>query len=412
MNILYITTEGFDTINANNHLNLSLIEDLLKAGNNVILMQSKRSNEESVPLRLSVYKSFKSIEIFRNKIEKKKMILRGLNEIKFYKDIFAYFKHHELNVDIVYYQSSGLSFYFVPKLQKIINKPIIMNIQDLFPESVKSTRKLMLYPIILVIGYLQKKTYKLITKFIVISEDVRYLLSKKGVSESKIEVVQNWYDDEVIYPVVLSDNKFMMKYSLTKKKFIVQYAGNLGYVLDYNFLTKLALFLINNNDILIQIVGDGSNKEYLTNLCKEHNISNIEIFPIQPLEIVRDVYSFADLCLIPLKKGVIFHSVPSKASVAMACSTPIIVICDTESFYAKDINHNKVGKCFNSDEVEEAAKFILDISSNIKKHQDFKKNAIEYATSKLNRQINTKKIIDVIENVKEYNKNGRKKKTT
>lgn len=411
MDILYITTEGFDTINANNHLNLSLIEDMLLTGYRVIMFQSRRTEFTVVPDRLQKYKDFSTIGVNRKNIPKKRMIARGVDEIRFFKNVLREIKISNITFDIIYYQSSGLSFYLLPKLKRISNKPIVMNIQDLFPNSVKSTGIKLLVPIIYLIDLLQKKTYKLVSKFVVISEDIFESLYRKGVPKNKIDVVYNWYDDEVIYPVKPSDNRFMKTYGLSEYRFVVQYAGNLGYVLDYDVFWKLSKRLADYKSIVIEIVGDGSNKDNLINICKSLNITNIEIYPIQPLDIVRDVYSYANICLIPLKKGVIFHSVPSKASVAMACSTPLLVACDQDSEFASNINSRKVGKSFSPDDVEGMAAYIIEQYSNKFLHLEYKKNALEYARTKLNRNVNTRKIINILKECRDHYMSGNDEKS-
>lgn len=396
MKLLFITASGFDSFGGSNHLNIALIEDLLKKNHEVLLIQSQITNDSNIPKVLLDYSNFSFYSIQKRSTNKRKMFRRGFAEIKYYKSIIKYLNSN-MGFELAYVQSSGMVSYFIPKLKKKLNIPIIFNIQDLFPDSLNILRKKYLLPIMWFFRLTQKRVYNIVDNIIVISDDIKNQLIKRKVDGRKITIAYNWYNDEEIYPVNINENKFCTKFNLEKNKFIVQYAGNLGYVLDYDFIIKVASILKDQKNIVFQIIGEGSNKSYLVDLCEKHQLSNVEFFPIQPLNIVRDVYSFADLCFIPLKKGVIYHSVPSKASLCLACSTPVLLICDKESIYSNIIKDKKVGEVFSNEEYQNAANFILNLANKNVDINYYKNNTTIVAKNNFSRYINTAIIVDVLE---------------
>lgn len=401
MKILYLTSVAFDVFGGNNHLNESLIENLLLNNHEVTLIQSSYVNPDFAPEKIKNNKLFKFHSIVRKKIDKKRMFLRGFDEIIFYNKVISEIKkiNKKNIIDIIYYQSSGLSFYVIPKLKKITKKKIVLNIQDLFPDSLQATGSRILKYMILFLRPIQIKIFKKIDHFVVISEDIKNKLVKYGLNHNNISVIYNWYNQKEIYPVKLENNLFVNKYQLTKDKFIIQYAGNLGFVIDYDVIINIAKKISNDSRFIIQIVGDGSNKEHLMNLINKNQLTNIEVLPIQNQSLVKDVYSYADICLISLKKNVIYHSVPSKAGLALACNTPILLVCDKDSLFAQKITNIKAGFVFSNQDILGIVEALKSCIDNSHPYQEMLVNSTLNAKKFFSSETNINMIIDIIANV-------------
>ena len=61
------------------------------------------------------------------------------------------------------------------------------------------------------------------------------------------------------------------------------------------------------------------------------------------MELVPDVYSECDLCIIPLNKGVIGNGVPSKAPILMACNRVIVTLAEKDSQYFRMFSEYDMG---------------------------------------------------------------------
>ena len=70
-------------------------------------------------------------------------------------------------------------------------------------------------------------------KIIVISNDMKTNIMTKGVPESKIEIVNNWIDGNVVKPIPKDQNYMYEKFGLSRENFNVVYAGNLGVCTEY-----------------------------------------------------------------------------------------------------------------------------------------------------------------------------------
>lgn len=409
MNILFITPSGFDTFYGSNHLNKAFIIDILEKGHNLTYIQTNAAGPyKSIPTEIEKFNNVKIINIDIKPANKNNKIGRYLSNYNFQKKVKKTIKDFK-NFDLVYLQSSGVSTILVNKLSKL-DIPIIFNIQDLFPESLLSTGMIKKGVIYNFFKRKQIKSFKKISKFTVISPDVKNaLIDKYFVPDNKIEVVYNWYSETDVKEVDCSSNKFVKKFQLEKNgQHIIQYAGNLGYVLDYNFLLSFIKKMERYDNFKFQIIGNGSNEEFLKNEVKSSNLKNVDFFDIQPNDIVSDIYSFSDLQIVPLKKDVIYHSVPSKVPIVMRCNRPVLLITDSDSEYFKSLDKHNVAICLAHDKVEEAVNITLSLFEDKSKYNKMVKDAFDYAYVNFSASSQINKIYRVMSSVvnKGYNKNG------
>ena len=395
MRIIFVTTEGFDTPGANNHLNEQLIRYLLNQKSDLVVIQSNRGGgKKSIPEDLIGVDNLKVHSIKRSNVNKKNFLMRGVNELLYLKKASKLVKKYPNNY-IVMFQTSGLGFYFISKL--VNRNALILHIQDLFPDSLSSTGIKSSSLSYRYLHYLQKKNFIKTKHIICISEDVRdRLISDYNINKNKISVVYNWYDNDIIKSVPDSENSFMNKYNLKREYFTVQYAGNIGFVFDYVSFFDLASMFRGVVNVRFQLIGHGSMLEKAKQYYNQLGLNNVDFLPMQPYEIVSDVYSYADVEVIPLKKGVIFHSVPSKASLVMGCSTPVVYIIDKESTYGKFINSQIEQTVYDYNQIGDLKIFITNLIRNKTLYIQLVQSTIQLANSVFRKNISLDKIYTIL----------------
>ena len=141
---------------------------------------------------------------------------------------------------------------------------------------------------------------------------------------------------------------------------------------------ELAKRLSGEENIVIQIVGDGNVKEKFISEVEESGLKNIQFFPLQPIDIVPDVYSACSLCIIPLQKGVIGNGVPSKAPILMACNRVIVNSVETDSYYARIFKENNMGVAVDIFDYDGLADAVIDLYNSPEKMKAMAENAHKY----------------------------------
>lgn len=400
MKILIVMDSGFDTYGPSLHLYKSLIEDILSAGHSVHLIESHSSGlMPDIPDSLSKHLNFSYDVIPLKEAEKKQFARRYFYGIKYYIDCKKALKKCNGKYDIVMMQSCPWAPFAVSIVKKCTKTFTLWNIQDMFPGASIANGVMKQKWMQKIFFLLHKVAYKKADFITVISDDMKKKVLEQYNCPNKIEVIPDWFDDQTVHEVEWGQNRFVAKYNMSKEKFYVQYAGTMGFNFDYKLVIKVAKMLESYEDIVFQMVGFGSQKEDFEKAVENYNLKNVVFLPIQPQEMVSDVYSACDVCFIPLPKGVIGNSVPSKAGLLMACKRAIITSSDENSYYNKMINDNKVGYAFGTCDVEGIANGILDLYKNRAKCKQFGINGYNYGFELYSRTLNTSKYINLFESL-------------
>lgn len=341
MRLLYVASLDFYTKpNPSFHLMTTMLEDVLDAGIEVKLIGCKEQGiKKHIPDEIKNKKGFTYDLIPTPVVKKSNFVRRYMEGIKYSVQVGKRMKKCIHDYDVIFIQSSPTvlyTLYYARKYGK--NKKIIYNVQDMFPGSSIASGVMPQKWMQKVFYTLQKIAYRKADYITAISEDMKIKLIEQGVSEEKIKVIVNWFDDQSVHKVEWGENRFVKKYQMSPDKFYVQYAGTMGYVFDYKIVLDAAEKLKDDDNIVFQMIGVGSQKATFVNEAKERKLSNIQFLPLEPQEMVSDVYSACSVCFIPLKRGIIGNSVPSKAGLLMACKKPIITSVDEGTDYFDMIN--------------------------------------------------------------------------
>lgn len=398
MKLLYIASVDFyRKPNPSYHLMTTMLEDILNAGIDVLYVGcADEGVENHMPECFEKHERFSYHLIPCPQINKSDFARRYLDGIRYAKAVGAYIKRHIHECDVVFVQSSPTVMYTLCYARKYAkNKKIIYNVQDMFPGSSIASGVMKQKWMQRVFYRLQKIAYKKADVITAISEDMKLKLLEQGVSEDKIDVIVNWFDDSTVHEVPWENNRFVKKYDLKPDVFYVQYAGTMGYVFDYETVLTVAKKLKEHRDIVFQMIGEGSQKERFIRASKEDGLDNIVFLPLEPQEMVSDVYSACSVCFIPLKKGIIGNSVPSKAGLLMACKRAIITSVDKNSDYYNMIDKH-AGIAADQEDPEAIVRAILCLKNDRAACVAYGKNGYEYGHELYSRSGNMKKYIELI----------------
>lgn len=276
--------------------------------------------------------------------------------------------------------------------------PFIYNLQDVFPDSLvgagMATENSMIYRI----GRkIEDYTYKNADRIIVISNDIKSNIVKKGVPAEKIVVVPNWIDSDIVHPIPKKENYLYEKYCIAREKFIVVYAGNLGYAQNIEVIIRAAEELQNHKEIQFIVFGNGAQEEEYKRQAS--NLTNISFFPIQPYSEVSYVYSLGDVSIVPCKKGFGGSAMPSKTWSIMASGTPILASFDPETDLEELVERHQIGLFSPAGDVDGLVNNILELYKKRDLCDTMGMNARNYVQDNLSREKCTQMYINVIREV-------------
>lgn len=406
MKMLIWMMGGFDTYGPSRHLYHALIEDLLAKKHTIHLIESHSTGKDpDVPEEFLTNALFSYQIVNASVVEKRAFAKRYLTGVKYcFDSIPALKEQRNKGFDVMMVQSCPWAPFAISIAKRYVQIPTIWNIQDMFPGASIANGVMDKKWMQKIFYAFHKIAYKRADHISVISEDMKQKVIEQGVSAEKITVIPDWYDDKSVREIAWEDNLFVKKYDMKKEVFYVQYAGTMGFNFDYKMVLKVAEILKAEKNIVFQMIGFGSQKDIFMEEVKKRGLDNIVFLPLEPQEMVPHVYSACSVCLIPLPKGVIGNSVPSKAGLLMACRRVIITSSDEGSDYNDMFNREKIGIACSSNDPDGIVAGILKLRDNPVLREEYANNAQKYGKAYYTRTVNTslyeklyKKIGDVAE---------------
>jgi glycosyltransferase involved in cell wall biosynthesis len=193
-------------------------------------------------------------------------------------------------------------------------------------------------------------------RIVVVSNDMRDWLKNHGVDASKVVVIQNWVDTDVIHPI--KQNNAFRRENLLDGKFVVMYSGNIGQTQRFDMLLDAASRLKENENIVFLIVGSGARKKQVQDDVELLGLQNVRFFDYQPKSELAQSLSAADLQIVMLDERMTRLMMPSKLYSAFASGTPVLGLGDGTSHLAEIIVDNGCGWFFEESQLDELVEQI------------------------------------------------------
>lgn len=262
-------------------------------------------------------------------------------------------------------------------LRMFRNVPFILNVQDLFPQSVIDLGLLHNRVLIRLFEGVERFVYRHANRITVHSSGNKRHVIGKGVAEERVTVIPNWVDTKLLSPGE-KENELREELSL-QGKFVASFGGVLGYSQDLDTVLEAAHLLSDTPDIVFLIVGDGVEKERLQNRADEMKLDNVLFLPMQPRERYLLVVQASDVSLATLHAAVRTPVVPSKILSIMAVGKPVITALDLSGDVPELIKRAECGEALPPEEPEILAKTIRKLYNNPQACDEMGRNGREYA---------------------------------
>lgn len=257
--------------------------------------------------------------------------------------------------------TTSLSGIILSKIKKI---PLIIWIQDLWPDTVKAT------------GHVKNK---LIYKMISIISNSIYKSSDIIVTQSEgiKKIVEKRFKNKKIFylPNVVIENKKnndFNKENKLKKTINILFTGNTGVAQNLEFILKVAKKILNINKfkkIRFLIVGGGSNLNKLKKIKDDFGLSNVTFYGHIKSNKMQKYFYLGDYFILTIKKKKIFlNTIPNKFINYLYMGKPIIGC--TNGDISRIINNYQCGFCCKPNSVNIFKKILNKILKIKKKKYD------------------------------------------
>lgn len=238
-------------------------------------------------------------------------------------------------------------------------RPLLVNIQDLFPQSAIDLGVLSNPYLIRIFKGLESLLYRHADLIAVHSEGNRRYVLNAGGNPERVTVIQNWIDTKAIHP---GRRRNGVRAALgLDRRFVVSFAGIMGYSQDLETVLHSARILKDHKEIAFLLVGDGVEKPKLQKLAQEHHLDKVFFLPMQPKEKYPEVLLASDLCLVTLRQEVKTPVVPSKILSIMAAGRPVLASLPLDGDAPRLIAAAQCGTAITPSNPEAMAEAILQL---------------------------------------------------
>ena len=284
----------------------------------------------------------------------------------------------------------------LPIVRLFRKKPFVYNAQDLFPETLSGTGLANQGGILWKIGmWVSNVTFRNSDRIIAISNDIKRSMIARGVPDEKIEVVYNWVDEKAVQPVTKKDNPLFEEFGLSRDKFTIVYAGNLGNAQNIEIVLDGAKEL---PDVQFAVFGSAGLENEIRRRIEVENLTNVHLNPLQPVERVSYVYSLGDACIVSCKEGLGGSAMPSKSWSIMSCGRPVVASFD-EGELKEILEKNKCGEFSHAGNMKEFVDAIKSLQENPERCNEMGRNARQFILDNLTKEVGAKKYIEIIKSV-------------
>lgn len=255
-------------------------------------------------------------------------------------------------------------------------KPWIMEVRDLWPESIKTVGAMEDNPVIRFFEWEEKRCYQSALKIIVVTDSFKRKLKEKGIPIQKIEVIKNGVDITKFKPTE-KDRALLKVLNLEGRK-IIGYIGTHGMAHRLDFILQCAAQMDGKNNCHFLLIGTGAEKNNLLKLKEQLNLKNVTMLDPVPKHEVKRYISILDIALINLRKSDLFTTViPSKIFENAGMRIPILMGVNGEARQIVESYH--AGVCFEPESEEDFNKKLHLLLSDFALYEECKEGCRKLA---------------------------------
>ena len=286
---------------------------------------------------------------------------------------------------------NGLAGYFVSRIKRA---PWLLEIRDLWPESILAVGAIKKKAIIGLLEYLERFAYRKANIIVPVTQAFKTHIVNLGVAEEKVSVIRNGVN-LALFETVSKNTTLANEWGLNDK-FVAAYVGTHGMAHGLDTILAAAERLRDNPEIVFLMVGDGSERARLTQAVNDLQLTNVVMQRQQPKAMMPEIWSITDVSLVLLKRLDLFKTViPSKIFESMAMSVPIVL--GVEGEVKGIIEQAQTGLCIEPESADQLANALLELKEDRALYSELSAHGRPYVSREFDRKILADQYLKIIE---------------
>lgn len=347
------------------HIYHDLAKGFIARGHEVSVITSypRKYNlsEEDADKDFPLEETVDGIRIYRveNKVDRDNLFSRGLEHFLLPGKFLKVFKRtkKDFNVCLIYIPPLPL-YRFALKIKKIAGIPSVLNFQDFHPQELTDVGVLKNPIIIKILKHMEREAYSKADYCVALTPGGVDYIVERGGDPHKVSHIYNAVSNE-LHDRCQCD--FKIKESI-QDKFLITYGGILSSFQGIdNILT--AAKIMDEQDIIFYLIGDGVQKSHLESRIKNEGIKNVKMLPLQSRENYLNIIGSSDLSIVSLDNRMNAPCFPGKTINIMSLGIPILGILPNSETLSI-INRTESGIVVDPNDIIGIRKTIIELKSN------------------------------------------------
>jgi colanic acid biosynthesis glycosyl transferase WcaI len=306
--------------------------------------------------------SFQGIKVIHIPLRKyKSTILRIVSFVYYHISSFL-IGLFSIKFDFVISPSPPLTIGLVSaSLARLKGAKAIYNVQEIYPDLLINQGNIKSKLLIGLLERIEKLVYQSSAAVTTIDYAFYNKLLPRFSHENKLSVIPNFVDSQLYRPFVVENSQLPSGFPPKCDKFLIMYAGNIGFYQDWDPIINAAIAL-GNTPVEFWIIGEGVTKNDFQRQVKSHGIENIRLFDYQPRHFMPALINLADVHFIVINERMQNEGFPSKVYTIMASAKPMIVVAGENSplyEFLKDKNCSLLVPSHDKDGFTKAIKNLM-----------------------------------------------------
>lgn len=275
----------------------------------------------------------------------RKGIANVLLSFQYKKAIKKHFQESE--IDLIVMPTPPISLIDVASwLKKKYNSKLYLILRDIFPQNAVDLK--MMTKGGFIYNFFRKKEKKLYQESDYIGcmsqGNIDYVLMHNiDVQKGKLHLLPNW---QKVMPLFEGDKIALREKYGFNNKFVIIFGGNIGLPQKLENILEVAKLYDKSDDVLFFIVGNGTEKKRIEELCIHMKLKNVVIKDSLPREDYQNIIAASNAGLISLSEDFTIPNIPSKSLSYFNAKIPIVAAIDNNTDYGKMIEDNiRAGVC-------------------------------------------------------------------
>ena len=170
---------------------------------------------------------------------------------------------------------------------------------------------------------------------VAISDDFVPQLRSWAVPDDRVKVIPNWapLDEITVRPKL---NAWSERQKLAESK-VILLTGTLGFKHNPGLFLDLAEHLKPRADVKVAVVSEGPSADHLKTESQRRGLTNLVVFPFQPMSEYSDVLGAGDVLVSIIEDGAARYSVPSKVLSYLCSGRPLVLSVPQNNLAARTV---------------------------------------------------------------------------